>query len=368
MGRLSSLRVLVVEDDVPSAVLLERGLLAVGFDVSLAQDGVEAWELLQRHRFDAVLTDWMMPRLDGMRLIRMIRSEVDPVPWIIVITALGSSPEARSHAIDAGANEFVAKPYLPDQIARRLVQRLDGESAEPEDRARLEARLTAAGLGSTVFDRSPSSPTDLPAHVGVCLAASTGGPSVLGRLLPGLDVDLPASYYLVQHGPAWMLENFAQRLQRDTNLCVSLARAGTVPQPGHLYLAPGNRHLKIQRGRGLSLELSNEPTENFVRPAADPLFRSAASVFGRFCLGVVLTGLGRDASAGASVIANQGGRILLQNPDTAEAGSMPRAVLEAGVQGEVHEVEDLARALRTRILEMASQLSGAPRPGRPPTA
>ena len=160
----------------------------------------------------------------------------------------------------------------------------------------------------------------LPSLVGVAIATSTGGPPALTEVLRGLppSISSKAAFFLVQHGPEWMLSTFTSRIQGDTSLEVVLGSQGMPVKPGHLYLAPGDRHLTVRPGH-YTLKVSNDPPENFVRPAADPLFHSTAEAFGRYCVGVILTGMGRDGTRGAAYIHRVGGVVLAQDPSSAMA-------------------------------------------------
>ena len=106
-----------------------------------------------------------------------------------------------------------------------------------------------------------------------------------------------AAFFVVQHGPAWMLETFSQRLMKETSFKVKMAANYMVPELGTVYLAPGDKHMLVDE-HTLKLVINDGPKENFVRPAADPLFRSVAKAFGRYTVAVVLTGLGKDGSQG----------------------------------------------------------------------
>ena len=184
------------------------------------------------------------------------------------------------------------------------------------------------------------------------LAASAGGTDALVGLFRGLAAPLPAAFLVVLHGPSWMLDAFAQRLGRECPMKVALAAHGERPTPGEIQIAPGERHLVVEEGT-LRLCLLDAPPENRVRPSADPLFRSAAKAFGRRCVAVVLTGMGRDGAAGAAEIAAAGGVVLVQDPATAQAPSMPQAVIDSKAATEVVALEQMPAALERHVWAMS---------------
>ena len=333
------MRILIAEDDPTSALLLTKALQADGYEVQSTADGVQALTALRSHKFDAIITDWMMPNMDGISLIRRIRTEFDAPPPILMLTAL-SSDDARRHALDAGADDYLAKPYVPQRILQRLRDCI-GRAKQPAP------RVTST---KTVAVTRPQA---LPNHVGVGIGASTGGPEALRELLPKLEVSHDVAYFLVLHGPDWMLETFCDRASELTKLRMVLATDGERVEPGTVYLCPGDRHLKISP-HGPSLLLTNEPPENFVRPAVDPLFRSMAAVYGPKTVAVVLTGMGRDASLGAQQVRAVGGRVLAQDPVTAVAASMPRTAISLGVVDGIAKIGDMG----AEIARVAGAVSG----------
>lgn len=336
------MRILIAEDDTTSASLLGRLLSTQGYQARIVGDGREALALCRRHRFDAVLTDWMMPHMDGIELIRQIRSGAHPVPFIMVITSLDAC-QAREHALQAGADDYLAKPYGATELLGRLQDGL-ARSQQPAPRLR------------PVPTRPLASP---PAFAAVCIATSTGGPETLATVLKQLPVTPTAAFLLVVHGPAWMLETLAGRLRPLLAMPVKLAVHGETLIPGTIYLAPGERHLLVQPG-SLALSLSDTPPENYVRPAADPLFRSAAQAFGRHCIGVVLTGLGRDGTLGALHVAAAGGVVIAQDPAGAVAGSMPQTVIDSGAVTTVVPLERMAATLLDHIQRLAPATASWP--------
>ncbi len=330
------MRILIAEDDATSARILERILSKQGYQTWLASDGREALALARQHSFDAVLTDWMMPHVDGMELIRQIRSAPRPAPFIMVVTSLDGA-QAREHALRAGADDYLAKPYGSAELLTRLQ---DG----------IARYLQPAPRSRPIVPRSVGAP---PPFLAVCIATSTGGPETLSTLLRHLPATPMAAFLLVVHGPAWMLETLAERLRPLLAMPIKLAVHGEKLAPGTIYLAPGDRHLLVRPG-SLTLDLSDAPQENYVRPAADPLFRSAAQVFGRHCIAVVLTGLGRDGTLGAAQVAGAGGVVIAQDPATAVASSMPQTVIDSGSVTTVAPLERMATTLSDHIRRLTA--------------
>ena len=125
---------------------------------------------------------------------------------------------------------------------------------------------------------------------------------------------------------------------------------------GEIYVAPGDRHLTITPNR-LKRRLVDDPPENYVRPSADPLLRSAARAFGRYCIAAVMTGLGRDGASGASHVAKAGGIVIAQDPATAVAPSMPRTIIEMGITENVVPLTEIALAISRHIHILSDKLT-----------
>jgi two-component system chemotaxis response regulator CheB len=193
-----------------------------------------------------------------------------------------------------------------------------------------------------------------PDFVACVIAASTGGPPTLIELFKDIPDNANVAFYIVQHGPPWMLETLSQRLQRETKLKVHLATDGMKTEPGNIYIAPGDYHMKINAD--YSITLDNSPKENFVRPAADPLFHSAAKVFGKYLFAVVLTGLGRDATNGSASVASAKGSVYVQDPNTTVAPSMAKTVIESGIKHQVIALSDLGKTMSKKFVSAVKKL------------
>jgi two-component system chemotaxis response regulator CheB len=176
-----------------------------------------------------------------------------------------------------------------------------------------------------------------PAECAVVIACSTGGPRALSEIIPALPASLDAAVLIAQHMPPGFTAGLARRLDQLSELPVREAQSGEPVLRGHVYVAPGGKHMEVTRdAAGPRLLLSKGPTLHGVRPAADPLFLSAADAFGAQTVGVVLTGMGRDGSAGLKAVRDHGGRALVQDRDSSAIYGMPaQALAHTAVDAEV---------------------------------
>jgi two-component system chemotaxis response regulator CheB len=171
----------------------------------------------------------------------------------------------------------------------------------------------------------PDPALDAPACV-IGIAASAGGVEALRRIVADLPADLPAAICIVLHIPATGRSLLAPILDRQGALTAVVAEDGQRLRSGVIYVAPADRHLLIRRH---TIELSDGPKENRVRPAADPMFRSLAQAWGAGAIGVILSGALADGSAGAIRLAEAGGVVIVQDPATAIAPGMPASAIAA---------------------------------------
>ena len=343
------MRVLVAEDEPVPGALIEGVLCKAAHTVMVVRNGVDALAKLKAEPFDVLITDWMMPEMDGIELIRKVRAEIRPSPIVVMVTAIGSK-RGEMHALSSGADGFLAKPTGASDLLT-LLRQIEAKRAQPLKPA-----------ASTVQIRVTGSAEPLPPFVAVAIAASTGGPDALRTLFRSVTMVPDVAYFVVVHGPGWMQHTCAEMLQKENpRLCFGVASPGQIAQPGHVYLAAGDRHLVVEP-RSFALTLSDASPVNFVRPAADPLFESVARAFDRYCIGAVLTGLGSDGAEGAAAIARAGGRVMVQDPAAAVAPPMPTATLRAVKHAPSIPLDKLGGALvrdASGLSEMLRKTRGA---------
>ncbi|HEX8694341.1 MAG TPA: chemotaxis response regulator protein-glutamate methylesterase [Longimicrobium sp.] len=303
--------------------------------VGTARDGNDALRKVHQLDPDLVTMDVEMPGLDGLSALGYIMSET-PRPVVMLSAYTTERAEATMRALDYGAVDFVAKPSGTislnlESVQDRLLQAL---------RAAAAANLSM--LPVRVYQRAEEAAKRPPAarrlrrgaaqgpEVAVCIAASTGGPRALVELLPKLRVPLGAAVLVVQHMPARFTRTLAERLDGLHGLPVSEAADGEPVRRDHVYLAPGDYHLRVVRGEGgeARIALDQGPAVWGVRPAADHLFHSVAEAYGARSVGVVLTGMGRDGADGLRGIVAAGGVGIAQDRKTSVIYGMPHAAAE----------------------------------------
>jgi two-component system chemotaxis response regulator CheB len=184
-----------------------------------------------------------------------------------------------------------------------------------------------------------------PRHAPVLMAvgSSTGGPQALFSFVRALGPDVPVPVVLTQHMPAAFTPILAEHLTRLGGMPCAEARDGEALLPGHIHLAPGDRHLLVEGAPGaLRARLTSDPPENFCRPAVDPMLRSAAVSCGGRVLVVMLTGMGHDGLAGTRQIVEAGGAAIAQDEASSVVWGMPGAIAQAGLCHLVLPLADIA--------------------------
>lgn len=350
-------RVLIADDNallrhVVRDILERSGEFAVA---GFAADGHEAVQLVHELNPDIVTLDVEMPGLDGLHALGYIMSE-SPRP-VIVLSALDASGGAvlAMRALELGALEFVRKPAAsaePDALAEPLLG---------ARRAATTANLSAARVLARPKLRPHEGPRPTAsASVAVVIAASTGGPRALAEIVPALPSNLDAAVLIVQHMPSGFTRGFAERLDALSQMWVREARGGERLVTGTVYVAPGGLHMGIiARQDGPTIAITDGPPVWGLRPAADPLFASAATLFGPRAIGVILTGMGRDGAKGLGAIRRAGGYGIVQTPSTAIISGMPAAAMAEAGADHVLPLPELASAIAGAVSRSAAQWRAA---------
>ncbi len=345
-------RVLIVDDSVLVRAVLTRGLGAdPGIEVvGAARDPYEARDLLVKLRPDVMTLDVEMPRMDGVTFLRRVMA-VLPTPTVVLSSLTTSGSSLAVQALAAGAIDVVAKPAADvasalDAMMARLIAVV---------KAAARARVAAVGPPPAVLDAHPPAALDQTTDQVIGLGASTGGVAALGRILPMFPAWTPG-VVIVQHMPPGFTARFAERLDLIAQVRVREARDGDRLEPGHVYIAPGQKHLLVHRGPGgLECQLSEGPPVNRHRPAVDVLFRSVAGAVGGAAVGVLLTGMGDDGARGLHELREAGAAIMVQDEATSVVWGMPGAAVRLGPVDDIVPIQ----AVAARIAERARRSAAA---------
>src|SRR6202163_2282751 len=317
------IRVLVVEDSAFMRKVLEgifnadEQLQVVGH----AKDGREAVSLAESLKPDVITMDINMPHVDGLQATAEIMT-TNPRPIVIVSSESHEGAASTLRALELGAIEFVAKPSSGIDLDMQSVK--EDLLRKVRMAAKVRVVRTASRLATTVQKSNgaaqtapapsipprttPSSGLDQRFPV-VVLAASTGGPATVMRLTPGFTRDFPAAVILVQHMPASFTTQYATQLAEFTGVRVKEAENNESLTSGTFYICPGGQHLRITSAGRIQLDGSSGRINGYL-PNIDITMESVASFAGPLSIGVILTGMGNDGTAGASAIKSAGGMVL----------------------------------------------------------
>ncbi|MGD8719608.1 MAG: chemotaxis-specific protein-glutamate methyltransferase CheB [Candidatus Zixiibacteriota bacterium] len=335
------IRVLIAEDSAVVARVLEAVLSSDPEIeiVGVAGDGAEAVELTKKLRPDLITMDVRMPRMDGLAATRKIM-EVAPTPIVVVSASVNvQDMNITFEALRAGALEIIEKPKGVghkdyETVRGRLVRAVKAMSEVKvvrrmsEERLKRTSRLPKAVLRGREAGRV------------VVIGSSTGGPAALEKVLSGLPEKFPAPVLVVQHIAPGFVGGLAEWLNQSSPLNVKIAEAGEKPEGGTAYFAPDGYHMVID-GDG-RVGLDDGAPERGHKPSIDRLFSAAARAWGSRCIGVLLTGMGKDGVEGLGEVKRSGGTALVQDEASAVIYGMPGEAVSAGVVDKILPLEDLS--------------------------
>ena len=314
------MRVLVVDDSAFMRKIIKKMInsdphLTV---VGTAFDGLNALKKIPKLEPDVITLDVNMPRLDGLSTLKAIMQDY-PKPVIMLSATTQEGAETTFKALKLGAVDYIPKPS--GQIS------LDIEQIRNELVTKIKTAAQANIVKREPADYSPIETKKEIKEKIITIGASTGGPPALEEILVQLPENTPP-ILIVQHMPSGFTNSFAKRLDRMCSFKVKEAIDGETVEPGQAIVAKGGYHMTITKFGGIQLDIG--PPEHGMRPAVDPMMRSAAEAYGSETIGVILTGMGRDGSAGLNYIKMRGGRTMAQNEETSTVFGMPKVAIEEG--------------------------------------
>lgn len=326
--------------------------------VGQAKDGIEAVAMADSLKPDVITMDLNMPRMDGLQATERIMSQ-NPRPIVVVSSESREGAASTLCALELGAIEFVPKPSsgvdldmksVGEELNRKL------KMAAKVRVVRTAARVKQHHAGARHPVSHPPAPKANGASGGhrfpiVVLAASTGGPATIMRLVPAFPEDFPAAVFIVQHMPPAFSSQYAVQLAEVADLEVKEAEANETIRPGVIYICPGSHHLRVTTQGRISLD--DGPRIGGYRPCADVTLESAAAFAGPMTIGVILTGMGNDGSRGVQGVKAVGGIVLAQDEATAVIFGMPAEAIKTGAVNHILPLDQIGAAIDKRVRQLA---------------
>jgi len=363
------IRVLVIDDSALVRQILSE-ILKGARDMELvgtASDPFVARERIKETNPDVLTLDVEMPRMDGLTFLSNLM-RLRPIPTIMVSSLTERGAEITLKALELGAIDFVSKPKTD------IAGTLQDFSEEILEKIRVAAGVRVAARRAPLMPAAvvPKHSADaiLPAAGArpkvvrttdriIAVGASTGGTEAIREMLVALPPDCPAMV-IAQHIPAAFSTPFARRMDSICQLTVCEPTDGQLIMPGHVYIAPGGRHLLVERdGARYRCRLNDGPPVNRHIPSVDVLFRSVAQQVGPNAVGVILTGMGDDGARGLKEMRNAGAPTVVQDEHTSVVWGMPGAAVKLGAADEVVPLMDVAGAIMRLVQTAGAQAVAA---------
>jgi len=342
----SKIKVLIVDDSALIRQMMEKMLAsdpAIEV-VGTAQDPYIAREKIKKLNPDVITLDVEMPRMDGLTFLSNLM-RLRPMPVVMVSSLTEKGAETTLRALEMGAIDFVTKPKIDlansfDTYAEQIIEKVKVAANANVSQIERRARLNLDQILDRKIDPKLSADAVIKKTSGrkqfrttgkiVAIGASTGGTEAIREILSVLPADAPG-IVISQHIPEGFSTAFARRMNENSQMVVYEAKDGQQILPGHVYIAPGDRHLLVVRnGAQYNCRLSDGPPVNRHRPSVDVMFRSIAENVGPNAIGVILTGMGKDGALGLQEIRDNGGTTIAQDERSSVVWGMPGEAVKIG--------------------------------------
>jgi two-component system chemotaxis response regulator CheB len=323
--------------------------------VATARDGIEGVEMVKTKFPDVVTMDIEMPRMDGLTALQKIMKE-HPTPVLMVSSLTTEGAKDTLKALEYGAVDFIPKElsYVNVNIIKikeDLVAKVKAIVSQKSLSLRLQRiqNLSSNKGTATVAPKQDYSSKSIPqiGYRAIALGISTGGPMSLQKVIPVLSKKLSIPMFIVQHMPPKFTKSLAERLNGLSEVEVKEAEDREIVRGGVVYIAPGGFHMTVDKtGNNHSMiSISETPSDTLHRPSVDVMLNSIIKVYGKYALGVIMTGMGRDGADAIKELKIKGGYSIAQDEDTCVVYGMPKAIVDAGYADLVLPLDTIANAI-----------------------
>lgn len=343
-----TIKVLVVDDSalirqILSEIIKSEPDMAL---VGAAPDAFVAKKLVLEKSPDVITLDIEMPKVDGLRFLEVLMN-ARPTPVVMISTLTEKGADATLRSLELGAIDFVAKPKIG--VAQGMAEYHELIVDKIRTAARSKVKKASPAKAASVNKVSYSGTEKL-----IAIGASTGGTEAIKEVLRTFPANAPATV-ITQHMPAGFTSTYARRLDSVCQMQVKEAKGGERLLPGQAYLAPGDKHMEIERsGADYRIRLSDGPRVSGHKPSVDVLFNSMCKSAGNNAIGVLLTGMGSDGANGLLEMRNAGSETFCQNEDSCIVFGMPKVAIEKGAAKKILALDEMGKAILNTVEKMAA--------------
>ncbi len=325
--------------------------------VDKATNGLEAFDLLSRNKYDAVVLDVNMPKMNGLQLLEELRKYKISAKVMMASTDTKEGAKTTLDALELGALDFIHKPDTAmdcrvDTFRNKLLETLDVvANSRPAVFSRVNRVQDDKQTAEKMADMARKFSRRSGGSKVVAIASSTGGPKALQAVIPKLPAGLDAPVLLVQHMPKGFTASLADRLNELSQVTVREAKEGEELQKGTVYVAMGGMHMNVKNNMGkCTIHYSDEPTREGVKPCANYMYESLTDSRFDEVVCVVMTGMGADGTEGIKNLeAKKKVHVISQDQDTCVVYGMPKSVVNAGLSDQVVPLEQLAQEIALNV-------------------
>lgn len=290
--------------------------------VGVAENPNIARKLIKSLNPDVILLDIEMPEMDGLTFLEKLM-RLNPIPVVMCSSFTPHSREMTLEALELGAIDIIAKPIRNDMHEEIRNKVINAAQAKVQSLEKI-SESTKLSMPMVSQIKKPTEPMIY------AIGASTGGTEALTYLFQILPNNL-SPIVVSQHLPEGFAHLFAARTNKMSALTIKVAEEGEMLKNGHVYIAPGGKHLEIEKKhKDLYVKLNDNKALGGHMPSADVMMHSLASIMGKRTVGILLTGMGADGAQGMLEIQRAGGITAVQDEATSVVWGMPRAAIDLG--------------------------------------
>jgi len=348
---MNKIKVLIIDDSVLIRKMLTE-ILNSSPEIEVigtAADPLIARDLIKQLNPDVLTLDIEMPNMDGITFLRNLM-RLRPTPVVMISTLTEKGAGVTLEALTLGAVDFIAKPKVDVLNTLTLYAEEIIAKVKMAAKANIGNSFTRAVKPAETLNKTESVKRPLAAsNKIIALGASTGGTEAIKVVAKGLPANTPA-LIITQHLPAAFSESFVRHIDSITEMTACIPKQGQTVETGHIYLAPGDRHMEIvKEGTRYSIKLLDTEPVNRHKPAVDVMFRSVVRSAGANAIAVLLTGMGADGAAGMKEMHDTGAKTIIQDEQSSVVWGMPGAAFKLGCADYVLPLEDIANKILTLI-------------------